>query len=319
MHSGGSEEKDMKNHTLILVLAVAAMLAFASTAQARALDPSDLYRERPSAEQLQQYDPSSTTGLDCHIAIIGEDTECFVLDNLNQPLDDDDCDCVANADDNCQDDFNPDQEIDEFGRGLACTDSDGDGVMDSTDYRHPDGTDSLNDGIGDMCEDSDNDGWQDEEDNCPYDYNTPQGDMDDDGWGNACDNCPLVDNPSQLDTDLDEKGDACSNDDDGDGVLDAVDNCPVRNNPDQDDMDGDGIGDRCDNCMDTTNGDQLDSDNDGIGDVCESNPTAAINMPVSNFDDGGCTLGMASTGNPASLILLALALVPAIITRRKKR
>jgi|GEM_PF-6674176 len=317
----------MMNRNLTLVVTVTAALAFASTAHARAMDPSDQFSDRPSNDQFELYDPSSATGLDCRYAIIGEDTECFVLDNLNQPHDDDDCDCVANADDLCPDDFDPGQEIDEFGRGLACTDSDGDGVMDSIDncrdvvnplQMDADGDDD-NDGIGDACEDSDNDGWQDEEDNCPYDYNTPQGDMDDDGWGNACDNCPLVDNPSQLDTDFDEKGDACSNDDDGDGILDSVDNCPVRYNPDQDDMDGDGIGDPCDNCMDTANGDQLDADNNGIGDVCESNPAAATNTPVSNFDSGGCTLGMTGNGNPASLIILALALVPAIITRRKRK
>lgn len=37
-----------------------------------------------------------------------------------------------------------------------------------------------------------------ENDNCPYVYNTDQKDTDMDGVGDQCDNCPLLHNPDQV-------------------------------------------------------------------------------------------------------------------------
>lgn len=39
---------------------------------------------------------------------------------------------------------------------------------------------------------------QNENDNCPYVYNTDQKDTDMDGVGDQCDNCPLLHNPDQV-------------------------------------------------------------------------------------------------------------------------
>ncbi len=74
--------------------------------------------------------------------------------------------------------------------------------------------------------DSDNDGVPDSSDNCPNNFNPNQSDSDGDGIGDACDtveptdsdgdgrpdssdNCPFVSNPSQSDSDGDGIGDAC--------------------------------------------------------------------------------------------------------------
>lgn len=85
---------------------------------------------------------------------------------------------------------------------------------------------SLMNGDGNGPTDSDNDGVPDSTDNCPNDANTNQADSDGDGIGDACDvvaptdsdgdgrpdnsdNCPFVSNPSQSDSDGDGIGDAC--------------------------------------------------------------------------------------------------------------
>src|SRR5690606_7616655 len=72
--------------------------------------------------------------------------------------------------------------------------------------------------------DTDGDGVVDTSDNCRSVANPGQQDDDDDGIGNACDNCPQAANVSQSDSDGDGIGDACD-DSDGDGVVDVVDNC----------------------------------------------------------------------------------------------
>lgn len=57
--------------------------------------------------------------------------------------------------------------------------------------------------------DVDGDGILDEEDNCPFVYNSFQWDFDNDGVGDWCDNCPLTKNLLQIDLNNNERGDAC--------------------------------------------------------------------------------------------------------------
>jgi hypothetical protein len=57
--------------------------------------------------------------------------------------------------------------------------------------------------------DNDSDGTNNEEDNCPSDFNSDQADEDGDGVGDLCDNCPHVENGNQMDLDEDDVGDAC--------------------------------------------------------------------------------------------------------------
>ncbi len=189
----------------------------------------------------------------------------------------------------------------------SAVDTDGDGIVDSSDncpaVFNPQQIDSDGDGIGDECEpdianDSDDDQVEDDADNCPNVPNPDQTDTDGDGQGDACDddddddgidddsdNCPLIANPDQADQDNDGKGDVCD-DDDGDGVTDDTDNCPDVSNPNQNDSDMDGIGDACDddrdgdnvdndqdNCPDVSNPDQADEDEDGQGDACDPDTT----------------------------------------------
>jgi hypothetical protein len=101
--------------------------------------------------------------------------------------------------------------------------------------------------------DTDGDGVADTTDNCPADANADQADADGDGVGDACDNCSADANSDQGDTDGDGVGDACddcpndaNNDADGDGLCAGDDNCPNDANADQADCDGDGTGDACD-------------------------------------------------------------------------
>jgi len=56
---------------------------------------------------------------------------------------------------------------------------------------------------------------------------------------------------------------------DDDGIWDPSDNCRMAPNPDQADTDGDGPGDACDNCPDVPNSGQEDVDSDGVGDLCD--------------------------------------------------
>jgi len=134
--------------------------------------------------------------------------------------------------------------------------------------------------------DSDGDGVADSTDNCPTVANDDQADLNGAGRGDACDpdddnddvpddqdNCPTVKNPGQEDSDPDAQngGDACTEqaaDRDADGVLDAEDNCPDVKNPGQEDADGDAAengGDACDE----------DDDNDGVGDEVDAFPNDA--------------------------------------------
>ncbi len=211
---------------------------------------------------------------------------------FSEPVDSDN-DGLYDNEDNCPEDYNPDQE-----------DSDNDTVGDLCDncpgIYNPGQVDTDNDTVGDACDicaddplnDFDNDTVCGDADNCPEDANPDQVDTDNDTVGDACDicaddpdndldmdgichdadNCPLNYNPDQMDTDNDTAGDVCDefpNDFDNDGVDDNLDNCLFDNNTDQADTDNDTIGDICDNCPGNANPDQADSDNNGIGDACD--------------------------------------------------
>ena len=96
-----------------------------------------------------------------------------------------DADGVLDFDDNCPDQFNPDQDdIDDNGVGNICQ-----AIADNGDR--------------------DGDGIRDELDNCPDTITLDVSDMDDDAVGDACDNCPFDINPEQRDIDMDTIGDAC--------------------------------------------------------------------------------------------------------------
>jgi thermitase len=96
---------------------------------------------------------------------------------------------------------------------VADIDSDGDGVLDSTDncpaIANPTQADEDHDGIGDACDpDRDGDGFANAVDAFP-DNPAEHADTDHDGIGDNADNCPDVANPDQADADRDGIGDAC--------------------------------------------------------------------------------------------------------------
>ena len=186
----------------------------------------------------------------------------------------------------------------------GATDTDGDGIADSSDncpgVANASQADKDHDGIGDVCDtvdgsggstDSDGDGVLNATDNCPGRPNTGQADADGDGIGDACDELTGAVQPP---------------DDDGDGVMNGQDNCPGVANPSQADTDRDGIGDACDsttsggggtadddgdgirngvdNCPGVANPAQADSDHDGTGDACDSD--AGTLAPSDRDGDG---------------------------------
>jgi hypothetical protein len=112
-----------------------------------------------------------------------------------------------------------------FGPQTGVTDTDGDGVSDSTDNcpttANANQLNSDSDALGDAC------------DNCPHTANLDQKDTDGDGIGDVCDNCRTTPNHDQADGDTDTVGNVC-------------DNCPTTANPTQTDTNNDGIGDACD-------------------------------------------------------------------------
>jgi hypothetical protein len=239
----------------------------------------------------------------------GEDTSgptAGALEGTDAPSDDDD-DGLANTEDNCPGDSNPDQgDVDGDQIGDACDpDIDGDDVDNGLDNCPLEANtaqeDSDQDDVGDLCDpDRDGDGVGNDDDNCPDFVNAGQEDADGDEVGDACDsdadgdgtlddldNCPGLSNPDQADKDGDTVGDACEPDSDDDGTPDDFDNCVMTPNDDQADGDLDGIGDACepdidsdgapddtDNCATTPNSDQADKDGDGIGDLCEPDSDA---------------------------------------------
>jgi Thrombospondin type 3 repeat/NHL repeat len=235
----------------------------------------------------------------------------FISDTLNHRVrvvsgvvvSDQDDDGIADIDDNCPANANPDQtDTDSDGAGDACdADDDNDAIADGFDncplVANAAQGDLDGDGLGDVCDsDLDGDGFLNELDNCPGASNVDQFDTDNDGAGDECDtdddndglsddndNCSAVQNPGQEDLDGDGIGDACDADLDGDGVGNEIDNCPIDANVGQDDTDGDNAGDACDsdddgdavadtvdNCPLIANSDQSDLDGDGLGDACDA-------------------------------------------------
>jgi spore coat protein CotH len=223
----------------------------------------------------------------------------------------------------------------ELGRTGICTgaDADTDGWCDSQDNcpndYNPDQLDGDGDGDGNVCDicpndplnDAEGDGHCADADNCPSVSNPGQEDSDSDGVGDACDNCATVANVGQEDDDSDGLGEACDpcpsdavNDPDSDGLCADVDNCPLHANAGQADADSDGEGDICDtcpydplddrdedshcadvdNCPATPNVAQDDGDSDGFGDACDNCPALA-NVDQANND--GDSLGDVCDGD----------------------
>ncbi|MDH5387579.1 MAG: thrombospondin type 3 repeat-containing protein [Gammaproteobacteria bacterium] len=99
---------------------------------------------------------------------------------------------------------------------VAITDTDGDGIDDTSDncpaIANATQTDTDNDGVGDVCDnDDDNDSLTDVQE-VTLGTNPLLADTDGDGFDDNTDNCPLLTNDTQTDTDNDGVGDVCDND-----------------------------------------------------------------------------------------------------------
>ncbi|MBW1808827.1 MAG: lamin tail domain-containing protein [Deltaproteobacteria bacterium] len=135
-----------------------------------------------------------------------------------------DGDGIVNADDNCPNDYNPEQEND------LDTDTVGDVCDNCPNLDNDAQDDEDSDEVGDAC------------DNCVSDENTNQKNTDGDAFGDACDD---DDDDDGILDDGDASGTAGDNNCVSGATADCDDNCPLVENADQADEDGDGIGDAC--------------------------------------------------------------------------
>ncbi len=166
---------------------------------------------------------------------------------------DTDGDGVPDDEDNCPDDFNPDQ-----------LDTDGDGLGDACDPCPYDADD-----------DADGDGICGDIDNCPDVYNLDQADLDGDGVGDACDDDIDGDGLSN-DNEAIFGTDPYNPDTDGDGLLDGTEvdmamgsGCP---DPLVWDSDGDTISDGDEVLVLGTSPCNPDTDGDGVPDNLDPLP-----------------------------------------------
>ena len=215
-----------------------------------------------------------------------------------------DNDWVEDENDNCKNNYNPDQsDINGDWIWDICSDDDKDGFIwyydNCIQVYNPDQKDVNRNKVWDVCEfDKDKDMIFDSQDNCINTSNTNQKDDDGDGIWNVCDNCKSY-NSTQIDLNQNGIWDVCEeieknlkeNDFDKDWIIDFQDNCAVSPviysnlnlskeemfnldkkkyfNPKQEDFDNDWVGDLCDNCSKVQNNDQKDENQNWIGDICE--------------------------------------------------
>ena len=147
--------------------------------------------------------------------------------------------------------------------------------------------------------DSDKDGVADSADNCKSFKNLDQLDTDEDGVGDVCDICIEKSDPDQLDSDHDGRGDAC-------------DPCPYDNSADcgvdpADDKDDEDAEQDLNKSEETQDLNWLSGTQDPTGNQSGSLASAA----------GGCIMVPAQPVGCTAFIMLALAMLPIAINRRK--